>query len=428
MRVSRAAVVAFLCGAALPAGLLASCSSSPAPGGLQNPSPPDSGSAQDSGAYVPPGDASQPPPADAKSEMPLGTLDTVDEPNTPCVMAGGTKTPLFGPDAGPLGAPYATHLASLGANLLAAAEDQPGFFTLSPAGGSPTFYPSTLGPVCSFASEGSTIGGAAGGNTILYQRYDGQGNALGATVTLSPQYPLLPNGVWIGSGGGTSLAVWSTQGGLFAGGITSSGASAGPSWMLSANALGAAVAIAYDGAHFGIVWSYSPTPTTSLAFFVLASLAGPMGSPIPIASGGTAFNVQALTTTPTGFALLALGAGGDNHTYVLPLDKTGNPLPPAHRLLGADQPWSIASFGSELGVVVSGDDVGDAGESGPRPPLFRPLDAAGHALGSWVCLDTPVAKDLLQDMAIMPTTSGYSVVYEAPSGDEVFTSFDHLGQ
>ena len=291
------------------------------------------------------------------------------------------------------------------------------------------FYAPSLGPVSSFGSEGATIGGAAGGDTVVYQRYDAQGNAVGGQIPLSGSLPSQPDGVWIGSGGGVSLTVWSSHGSLYAGGITSGGASAGPSWTLAANVGGANVAIAYGGSHFGVAWSISPTPTTAEAFFVLADPSGAAGSPIPVVSGATPFIVTALTATPTGFALLAMGAGGDNHSYVLPLDSTGHAVPPAHRLLGADVPWSIAAFGSELGVAVSGDDVtaSPGSENGPRPPMFRPLDAVGHALGPWVCLDTPVPQNQFQDMAIDADPTGYSVVYLSPSNQAVLARFDHLG-
>jgi hypothetical protein len=335
---------------------------------------------------------------------------------------------LFGADAGINGTPpYATRVSTLGTSRLGATENLPGFFTFDLAGTNPAFHPASPGALSSFASEGSTVGGAAGGDTIVYQRYDAQGNTVGATVGLSPPYTLLPDGVWIGSGSGESLAVWSINGALYAGGVTNTGASAGPSWTVASPATGVSVSIARNGSHFGIAYSITPTTTTSEAFFVLADPAGPLGAPVPVASGGTAFSVTALTATPTGFALLALGSGGDNHTYVVLLDTTGHPQPPAHRLLGADTPWSIAAFGSELGVAISGNDVGDAGEQGPRPPLFRPLDATGHALGPWVCLDTPVARNQLQDMGIGSDANGYSVVYLSPSNETVLARFDHLG-
>jgi hypothetical protein len=428
MRVSRG--LPAIAAATVSVALAASCSSgSTTPAGPPTYVPPTT----DSGPYVPVDggsrDSSGPAPADAKSEMPLGTLYTVDEPDTPCVPFGGSKVTLFGATATVNGTtPYATRLSTLGTSRLGATENFPGFFTFDPTtGGNAAFYPSSLGPLSSFASEGATVGGAAGGDTIVYQRYDAQGNPVGTTVGLSPQYALLPDGVWIGSGGGQSLAVWSTNGSLYAGGITSAGTSAGPSWTVAAEASGVSVSIAYNGSHFGIAYSITPTATTSAAFFSLADPAGPVEAPVAVASGGTTFSVSALTATPTGFALLALGAGGDNHTYVLPLDSTGHPQPPAHRLLGADQPWSIAAFGNDLGVAISGDDVGDTGEQGPRPPLFRPLDGTGHALGPWVCLDDPVPRNALQNMGIAADTNGYSVVYLSPSSTTILARFDPLG-
>jgi hypothetical protein len=355
------------------------------------------------------------------SNSPLGNVATVDEPDQPCVPLGGTKAPLFG-----VGNPArATHLAIVAGERLAATENLGGFFTFGLTGATPAFFAPQLGPVSSFGSEGTNVAGVAAGTAVLYQRYDVQGNLVGPQTTLAPSVPALADGVWIGSGGGISLAAWAVQGTLYAGGVTSDGASAGPAWIVAQNVAGTQVAISYARDHFGLAWSIA-NAQTSQAFFVLADPSGPLGSPVSIASGGTTFEVTAMTATPAGFALLAVGAGGDNHAYVLPLDATGQPVPPAHRLLGADQPWAIAAFGNELGVVVSGNDV-PAGESGPRPPLFRPLDSSGHALGPWVCLDVPVPKDQYQNMAIDSDLDGYSVVYQSPSNQAVLARFDHLG-
>jgi hypothetical protein len=336
------------------------------------------------------------------------------------VKPGGTKKNLFD-----TGSYYATHLAPVGSLVLGSTENF-GFFTFAPDGSNPLGYGSPLGAISSFASEGATVGGVAtDGASVRYQRYDVTANPSGAAVTLAAGGA---DSIWIGSGGGLSLAVWSRGNSLYAGGVTAAGDSAGAAWPVSGNVSGPAVAITYARGHFGIAWSTNTSATASQASFVIADPSGPVGAPVPLVAGNVNFSINAITATPSGFALLAV-SGGDDHAYVLTLDANGHPQLPAHRLLGADQPWSIAAFGNELGVAVSGNDITavPGTEDGPRPPMFRPLDATGHVTGPWVCLDDPVPKNQFQDMAIMSDKNGYSFVYLAPNRALVLARFDHLG-
>ncbi len=419
----RALLVAL--GAAVPIWAL-SCSSSSRPGALQNPPP---NPTVDSGPYVPPRDAGHADTAMQASEggatdAPLGNLATVDEPNVPCVSSGGTKTTLFA--ATGAGAPVATILGNLGTSRVGSAYQLGGFFTFDPSGTNPTYY-TELGSLSMFGSEGTTVGGVAVvGTSVVYQRYDAQGNTVGSQVTLG-SVPLIPDGLWLGTGGGTSLAIWSAKGVLSAAGVDSAGNLAGPAWTLAPSVTGANVAITYAGTHFAVVWSTTPTPTTSAAFFAFADPTGLVQTALSVEAGGTSFNPTALTKTPTGFALLAQGEGGDNHVYVLPLDPSGKPVPPAHRLLGSDAPWAITSLGTQLGLVASSDDLGSDADMGSREPMFRPLDATGHPLGPWVCLDGPISPDQTQDMAIIADTTGYSVVFKSVANEEVLTRINPLG-
>src|SRR5262245_31590907 len=64
------------------------------------------------------------PPSDApanQSDAPIGTLPTVDEPDVPCVPAGGTRVTVFsGADSGGDGAPPIARLQTLGAGWFGA--------------------------------------------------------------------------------------------------------------------------------------------------------------------------------------------------------------------------------------------------------------------------------------------------------------------
>lgn len=364
------------------------------------------------------------------SDAPLGQLPTVDEPDVPCVQAGGTRVTLFSnADSGGNGSPAIAHLQALRALRLGTGDNLPGFATFDAIGQNAQVFDMSPGTVqTSFASEGDTIGAMiANAATIEYQRFDAQGAALGGRVSLRTGLVPSPIAIWIAAGGGGSLGVWEAGKTLSAAGITAAGASAGPAWQLSNDGVAASVSIAYVGGKYAILWSVQPTSQSNLTRFVLADPSGISGAPVEIASGGLQFSVIKLLPTPIGFLAVLLGAGGDNHVYTVPLDASGNVSGTAHRLLGADYPWDIALQGNEVGLVTSGNDILVDGSEGPRKPLFRPLDLTGHPIGPWVCLDGFVPTGQYQDMALLQEANGYALVYKTPADDTVLVKFDHLG-
>ena len=422
------ALVAALAGV----GSAASCSSSTNPAPLGD---------TDGSAVKPPphaiGDGGDAKPADgavvvpdAGSDSPLGTLATVDEPDTPCVPAGGATTVLFsGPDAGGV-TPGIAELRMLGAGRFGSGDDVNGFVTFAIDGTSPRAFPIHLGAGLSpFSSEGQSIGGAgATSSSIFYQRYDAQGVASGSTQTLATGLTSPPLAMAIAGDGGGSLVAWVSGGRLHAAGVTSGGAPAGPAFDVGPADLSTTMSIAPTGTGFGIVWTNEPTSATTASRFALVTAAGVVGAPVTLTTSAVQFLVKRIVHTPTGFAVLALSALGDDHVYVVILDPSGNVAGPAHRLLGADFPWDIAAQGTELGVVIASNDMIVDGAEGPRRPFFRPLDAAGHALGPWVCLGAGLASNAVQDMAIDADGTGYAVVFQDPSADELLTRIGPLGK
>src|SRR6202035_513971 len=107
------------------------------------------------------------------------------------------------------------------------------FFTFDPAGTNPTRLKPTLGSAPVFGSEGSMVGGTGyGGGAMLYRQYAATGATMGAGLTLATGRTRLPDGIWLGSGGGSSIAAWS-EGGILSGAGVTNGASAGASWTLA---------------------------------------------------------------------------------------------------------------------------------------------------------------------------------------------------
>jgi hypothetical protein len=373
------------------------------------------------------------PPFDApssESDAPIGSLPTVDEPDVPCVPAGGTRTTVFsGADSGGNGSPPVARLQALGANWFGAGDDLTGFVTFDGQGQNGVLFPTSPGTVqTSFVSEGTTIGAMLANDTsIEYQRYDAQGAPSGGRVSVQASVTPSPSTIWTGTGAGGTLGVWLSGKTMYAGAVTAAGASAGAAWQLSNDGNSAAASIAYANGKYAIMWSVQPKSGVTIARFVLADPTGMSGAPVEIVNGAVQFTVVELVATPNGFLALLLGAGGDNHVYTLPLDGTGKVSGPARRLLGADLPWGMAVLGSEVGIVTSSNDVIVDGAEGPRKPMFRPLDLTGHPIGPWVCLDDQVPGRQNQDMAIAAESKGYAVVFKSVADNTVLARFDHLG-
>jgi hypothetical protein len=366
--------------------------------------------------------------ADAASALPLGTIPTIDEPDVPCVTTSGVKTVLFAAGSGTSGPPV-TLVQPLGARRFASGLGTNGFITYDTTGSMPKRFSVSVGATqTAFASEGTTIGAmAASPGKIDYQRYDDQGVASGALVSVATGIASGPSRLWIASGGGGSFVVWPSGSTLFAAGVTAAGALAGPPFTLATSAPNPKVAITYSGDKFAIAYSYSTsTGSSAAARFVYASTTAIVGMPVDI---GTADALEPVAITPTsaGFVMV-VDAGGDEHIYIVPLDATGKLSGPAHRLLGGDLPWGLASHAGDAALVSLTNDVKVGTAEGPRAPQFRPLDLTGKPTGPWVCLDAKIAAGLEQDMGILADpTGGYSVTYKSPADATVLIRTDKLG-
>lgn len=397
--------------------------------------PPPAGSSGSSGGLDASQDREGPSAVDggddgghASSALPLGTLPTIDEPDVACVPTAGIKTELFAAGDSGLGGPALTRVQLLGTRRFASGQSTQGFVTFDAVGTNSKLFGVVIGTTDTvFSSEGSTIGAAAvSAGKVDYQRYDDQGVATGSIISLASGIAVGPPRVWVGSGNGGSLVVWPNGSTLEAAGITSAGAAAGPRFTLAENVSTPHLAITYAGDKYAIAYSYDTTGGASAARFVFASTTGVMGAPIDLATAD-AIEPVAITQTASGF-LMVVDAGGDEHVYTLPLDATGKVSGPAHRLLGGDLPWGLASHGDDAALVVLTNDVKIDGGEGPRAPQFRPLDVTGKPTGPWVCLDGKISSKLYQDMGILAEAGGgYSVVYKSPTDTTMLVRVDKLG-
>ena len=367
--------------------------------------------------------------ASTTSAEPLGNLPTVDEPDVPCVKGGGTRTLLFNAGDSGNGGPAVTRVQSLGARRFAAGGNLPGFITFDATGAAPQLFPVALGTVqTAFSSEGDVIGAMAlNASTVDYQRYDANGAAQGAPVTLATGI-VSPGALWMGSGGGGSLAAWSAGATLTAAGVTAAGAAAGAPWTLATGGTSARVVMAYANGKYAIAYSFSVS-TGTVARFQLADATGPSGAAVDILSAAAAVGkveVVAIVPTSKGF-LLIFDRGADDLVYVVPLDASGKVSGPARRLLGGDAPWGLASRGDDVALVTMSNDTKVNGNEGPRKPQFRALDPAGVPLAPWVCFDERIATGQYQDMGVLAEPNGYAVVYKTVTDETALQRVDKLG-
>ncbi|MDB4939111.1 MAG: hypothetical protein JWP87_6083 [Labilithrix sp.] len=362
------------------------------------------------------------------STEPIGDLPTVDEADVPCVKPGGTRTVLFPAGSGGSGGPAVRTAQLLGARRFGAGPNIEGFVTFDATGSAPQLFPVTLGTKqTSFSSEGTTIGALVLDDaTVEYQRYDAMGVASGARVTLATNLAPAPDQGFITSGGGGSLAVWTTGDKLSAAGITTAGASAGAAWTLETAATSAKVALTYAGGKYAIAYSFLGADQKKVARFQLADATGASGAAITLTSGTGTIDVVAITATPNGF-LLVFDGGGDDKVYAVPLDATGKVAGVARRLLGGDSPWAVASLGNQVALVTMSNDTKVSGNEGPRKPQFRALDATGKPLAPWVCLDDRVPAGQYQDMGVVAESNGFAVVFKSVADETVLQRFDNLG-
>lgn len=373
------------------------------------------------------GGTDSPSAGDGGSALPLGNLVTVDEPDVPCVTTSGTKTQLFDKGDSGSGGPAVTRFDVLGTRRLASGPNLQGFITFDATGTTPKLFDASLGSVATlFSSEGTTIGGfGVSQGKVEYQRYDEQGAPNGGLVSLASGITNGPASGWSASGGGGSLAVWVSGSTLFAAGVTAAGVAAGPAFTVDTGIASAHVAITYSGGKYAIAYAFA-AGTTASARFVYATPAGLMGSPVNLASAD-AIEPVAIAPTSAGF-LMVVDAGGDEHVYIVPLDKTGNVSGAAHRLLGGDLPWGLAAHADDAALVVLTNDVKMGPTEGPRAPQFRPLDITGKPTGPWVCLDGRISAGQNQDMAILAETDGsYSVVYKSVADTTMLVRLNKLG-
>jgi len=358
----------------------------------------------------------------ASCEADLGLLSVSAVEDGDCVAHGGAEVAIYPGDSG---APIFGRLAAVAGRRVASFSQGFAGFVLFDADGS-NASASLIGSSRRVASEGDTVGEAWRSGTtpyydVLYQRYDATGAPVGGPVELASG-EVAEGGPWIaGNDSGESLVIWALGGRLRARGISSAGSPAGDPFDFGEGTFDTAVTLsATAGAGgYAVAWSGEPQPGTHSTWFALTTSTALSGQAHEIASSCSATHrVLRLVALTNGYSLLLeAGAPPDLSVYLLYLDAEGQPEGAARRLAGAVAGWDLAARpDDELGVVVS-----HAGQE----TRFRPFDAAGEPLGSWVCLAG--TGGLFNRAAIDADGSGYAAMYWQPGNTEMFARFDRLG-
>jgi hypothetical protein len=96
------------------------------------------------------------------------------------------------------------------------------------------------------------------------------------------------------------------------------------------------------------------------------------------------------------------------------LDPFGNIAEPAQRLLGAVEPWALASHGSSLAVVA---------RSAADRALLRTFSPSGQASEQWTCLDDNQAgARFAPRAAVFATEGGYGLVVRRTDGSSAYAA------
>lgn len=378
-----------------------------------------------------PGDDQTAPPSDGggDSGFPFGTIPTVDEPDIPCVTTTAPKTTLFtAADSGGLGGPPIQLVQSLGGGRFGSGPNFEGFITFDATGANPKQIASPFpGSLVAWVSLGTSVGAFVGDTGLKFQKFDTNGVAQGAPVTIAAAGdPVI--GVYAASDkSGGAMVVWVANTTIHAAYINAAGALAGTPWTVASNASTVRVSMAArDDGKYMIVYSYTVATDTIQGTVQLADANGAVGTPRDLTKLFGQLFPAGVVATSAGW-LLSFDAGGDDRVFLVPLNGNGDVVPPARRLLGGDQPWALASAGTSVGVVTMSNDTLVGGKEGPRKPQFRPVDSAGHPLGAWVCLDGPVPSKQYQDMGVVADGSGWSIVYKSVADETVLMRTNLLG-
>lgn len=358
-----------------------------------------------------------------------GVFSIVDVADTACAARGGSMKEVYAADATTF---RPQRVLAVGARRAVLMDDGFVLMDADGANASPALVTSPFA-LTSLASTPTNLFGVGGpAQNLQAVRFDSAGAA-------QPPIDVAPasTGSGAGGGGGTALLAWVEGTSLRAGAFNADGSPVAPSFYFRQN-LAENETSSFDVVHakaeeYGVAFVGQRAGAYRLVF-TRVSTSARVGTSFTILSGNTPLRLIQIAHAGTGFALLVerRPTASTRETLVIRLDESGKLAGPALRLLGVRSAFGIASSGGELGVLAwrvrGGADAGPVDEPEPDAIEFRPFDAAGMALGPWVCVDAPFTVPTVDvGAAILGEDAGYSVIVRTPSHAVSLARFDRRG-
>lgn len=365
---------------------------------------------------APPADAAPPEPADA------GTFAIEDMADTPCGASTAALREVYAPNATSL---RPLEMLALGARRAVRVDD--GFVLMDADGANasaaPVQAPFSATAIASTPNTLFALGGAGFG--LSAARFDPSGAPQGTTEVAG-----VAKGFGGGGGEGTALIAWVEGHDLRAEAFGENGVAVAPPFTFRSSvteADGATFAVAHaGGVEFGVAYVGQYAGTHRLVF-TRVSKEKRVATSYTLLLGSEPLRLVGLTHVGPSFALLVeRRTNNSTETLLFSLDAKGRFAGPVRRLLGVRRAFGVASSGGEIGVVTW-RARSDAPEE-PDAVEFRPLDAAGAPLASWMCLGAPfTAPTVDMGAAVLGEASGYSVIMRTPTKAVSLARIDRRG-
>jgi hypothetical protein len=129
--------------------------------------------------------------------------------------------------------------------------------------------------------------------------------------------------------------------------------------------------------------------------------------------------VDATRLGDQGVALVLSEGFPDRAPILVFLDPFGEVRAPAHRLLGAVEPWGIASQGEGVALVA---------RSSEEQAVFGTFSESGDPSSSWSCLDDSEKNSAFAPRAALFTEGeGYGILVRRTDGSAAYLRVDELG-
>jgi hypothetical protein len=340
-----------------------------------------------------------------------------DVPSGPCRESSAPQRTLLAADAAGLtfdrGGRVADRYFAFDSASLA-------FVTFAADGGVPGDEPLASAPVyadvVALASDGAALRAleidAAG--KLVVSRFDAQGARLGASFELdganTTDHALF-------AAGDRALAVWNVAGEL-RGRVLGSDGPQGSAFDFGTASCGEHSChpiVLGAASHYVLVWGRALHDGIFAISFSAVDLDGTVLSTKQVLASRIGYRlVDAALLADESLALLIAEGFPSRGVLLEHLDAFGNVEGPAQRLLGAVEPWTVASHASTLAVVAQSTD---------DRALLRTFSSVEQASEDWICLDDNQAGAAFAPRAaLFATGEGYGLVVRRMDGSSAFAA------